>query len=217
MKTTITIHDVPEVIGYLQKAMADKTPALAELDSLIGDGDMGVTISLVFRSCVRYTKSMDTDISFAQLFTDLSAVIGENAPSTFGTFIATMCKSISASCGEIQEIDAVFYGNMLNWAAKGVMTRGGAKLGDKTLLDALIPAATAAKLAASDGNSLADTAKIAAQSALAGAENTVNLKATTGRAGYMGDRTIGNKDPGAEAIAQILMAFAEYMTTRVGN
>lgn len=64
MKTKITIHDVPEVVGYIQKAMADKISALAELDSLIGDGDMGVTISLVFRACVRYTKSMDMDISF---------------------------------------------------------------------------------------------------------------------------------------------------------
>lgn len=77
MKTVITIHDVPEVIGYLQKTMADKTSSLAELDSLIGDGDMGVTISLVFRACVRYTKSVDMDISFAQLFNDLSEVIGE--------------------------------------------------------------------------------------------------------------------------------------------
>ena len=139
MKTAITIHDVPEVIGYLQKAMADKTSTLAELDSLIGDGDMGVTISLVFRSCVRYAKSMDTDISIAQLFDDLSEVIGENAPSTFGTFIATMCKSIADHCGDMQKIDAVSYGKMLNWAAEGVMQRGGAKLGDKTLLDALIP------------------------------------------------------------------------------
>lgn len=101
MKTKITIHDVPEVVGYIQKAMADKISALAELDSLIGDGDMGVTISLVFRACVRYTKSMDMDISFAQLFNDLSEVVGENAPSTFGTFIATMCKSIAVHCGEL--------------------------------------------------------------------------------------------------------------------
>ena len=108
MKTVITIHDVPEVIGYLQKTMADKTSSLAELDSLIGDGDMGVTISLVFRACVRYTKSVDMDISFAQLFNDLSEVIGENAPSTFGTFIATMCKSIADHCGDMQKIDAVW-------------------------------------------------------------------------------------------------------------
>lgn len=212
MKTVITIHDVPEVIGYLQKTMADKTSSLAELDSLIGDGDMGVTVSLVFRACVRYTKSVDMDISFAQLFNDLSEVIGENAPSTFGTFIATMCKSIADHCGDMQKIDAVSYGKMLNWAAEGVMQRGGAKLGDKTLLDALIPAGEAAATAAGvNGDSLAETARIAGEQAAVGAENTVNLKATIGRAGYMGERTVGSKDPGAEAIAQILMAFSDYI------
>lgn len=58
---------------------------------------------------------------------DLSEVVGENAPSTFGTFIATMCKSIAVHCGELQEIDAISYGKMLNWAAEGVMKRGGGK------------------------------------------------------------------------------------------
>lgn len=211
MKTKITIHDVPEVVGYIQKAMADKISALAELDSLIGDGDMGVTISLVFRACVRYTKSMDMDISFAQLFNDLSEVVGENAPSAFGTFIATMCKSIAVHCGELQEIDAISYGKMLNWAAEGVMKRGGAKQGDKTLLDALIPASDAALAAGANGDNFATTARIAGEKAVAGAENTINLKATTGRAGYMGERTVGSKDPGAEAIAQILTTFSSYV------
>ncbi len=101
MKTKITIHDVPEVVGYIQKAMADKISALAELDSLIGDGDMGVTISLVFRACVRYTKSMDMDISFAQLFNDLSEVVGKmRLPRSvrLSQLCAKVLRSIAVSC-----------------------------------------------------------------------------------------------------------------------
>lgn len=190
--------------------MADKISALAELDSLIGDGDMGVTISLVFRACVRYTKSMDMDILLHSCLMIFQKWLGK-APSTFGTFIATMCKSIAVHCGELQEIDAISYGKMLNWAAEGVMKRGGAKQGDKTLLDALIPASDAALAAGANGDNFATTARIAGEKAVAGAENTINLKATTGRAGYMGERTVGSKDPGAEAIAQILTTFSSYV------
>ena len=78
-------------------------------------------------------------------------------------------------------------------------------------MDALIPASEAAIAAGANGDNFATTARIAGEKAVAGAENTINLKATAGRAGYMGERSVGSKDPGAEAIAQILTAFADYL------
>lgn len=209
MKRKIAIGDMQELIGHMSSYMDTRRAELAELDSLTGDGDMGVTIALIFRSSVRYARSIDDDLSFSQFFDEISEVVGENAPSTFGTFVATMLKSISDHCGDMTEIGAREYADILGWAAEGVMKRGGAKLGDKTLLDALIPAGEAAK--ATDEDHLYISAKAAAQAAARGAENTCAMKATTGRAGYMGERTIGSKDPGAAAIAEILTSFLTYV------
>ena len=91
------------------------------------------------------------------------------------------------------------------------MRRGGAKRGDKTLLDALIPAAEAAGNGAADGKNLRETALLAAKAAEAGAAETEKMMAVTGRAGYMGERTVGSRDPGAEVIALTLRAVSDYL------
>lgn len=209
MKRKLVIGDMQELIGHMSSYMDTRREELARLDSLTGDGDMGVTIALIFRSSVRYVRSMDEDLSFSQFFDEISEVVGENAPSTFGTFVATMLKSISSHCGDMSEIGASEYGDILSWAAEGVMKRGGAGPGDKTLLDALIPAGEAAK-AAGEGDLYA-AARAAAQAAAEGAEKTCEMKATTGRAGYMGERTVGSKDPGAAAVAEMLASFLTYV------
>ena len=209
MKERIVPGDMQELIRHMSVSMEEQREALAELDSLTGDGDMGVTIALIFRSAVKYARTMDEDIAFREFFRELSETVGENAPSTFGTFVATMLESISEHCGDMAGIGAEEYGALLNWAAEGVMLRGGAKPGDKTLLDALVPAAEAAKAAGRE--SLCEAAAAAAQAAEAGAESTAAMKALRGRAGYMGERTIGSKDPGAQAIAKMLISFSEYV------
>lgn len=215
MKSMIHTRDLPELIAHMSGDMDAKRAELAELDSYTGDGDMGVTIALIFRSAARYAKSMDCTRSLGAVLGELSEVVGENAPSTFGTFTATMLQSISDYCGERMEIDAAAYAELLDAAASGVMKRGGAKLGDKTLLDALIPAGIAARAAKSSG--LPTAAKSAALAAMNGAEKTASLKATKGRAGYMGERSIGSRDPGAQAIAEILASFASYAAAPEAN
>lgn len=207
MKTVLTMSDMPKLISFMSEIMNERRQTLAALDSLTGDGDIGVTIALIFKSSQRFANTVDEDMEFSGFFGELSETVGENAPSTFGTFVATMLQSISCICGNIKEIDAATFASMLRTAAEGVMKRGGAKLGDKTLLDALIPASEAA----SKASTLPEAAALAAMEADKGAENTVALKATVGRAGYMGERSIGNKDPGAVAIAYMLTAINEFI------
>lgn len=209
MRDKLLIGDMPALIETMGAYMDQRRAELAELDSLTGDGDMGVTIALIVRAAGRYGKTLDEDISFSEFFGDLAEAIGEYAPSTFGTFVSTMLASIAERCGEINGIDGAVYANMLAWAAEGVMKRGGAKRGDKTLLDALIPAAEAAGRIS--GETLPKACEAAKEAAAKGAEETVAMKAATGRAGYMGERTVGNRDPGAEAVSQMLAAFAEFV------
>lgn len=205
-----------EVVNFLAKKMDAEREELAYLDSLTGDGDMGVTIALIFRA-MKKTAPRTEGLSGSEIFAELGEQIGEVAPSTFGTLVATMLRSVGEIVGDTQEMDAVMFAKALAAAATGVMEKGGAKPGDKTLLDALCPASASAAVVAATGGSLQDAAKIAAASAHEGAESTVNMKANTGRAGYMGERTIGKKDSGAEAIARMLDAFSAYLETKTEN
>lgn len=210
MMNLIAVKDIPALIRHMTEQMNSKRAGLSELDAQAGDGDLGVTIALIFRTLSQYTKDLRAEETFSTVFSDMSEAVEENAPSTFGTFVATMLCSMSDSIGNTSAMDGAMFANMLKAAAEGVMRRGGAKLGDKTLLDALIPAGEAAGEAAEQGGSFAATVKCAAEASRRGAEHTEHLKATTGRAGYMGERTIGSRDPGAEAIALILESFSDF-------
>lgn len=200
-----------ELIQFLAQEMDAVQDELAHLDSLTGDGDLGVTITLIFRAMKRTAPSL-TEASGSEIFTALGEQVGEMAPSTFGTLVATMLKSIGSIIGTETAFDAPLFAKALSTAAAAVMERGKAKPGDKTLLDALCPAAEAAEAAGTTENDLMAAAKAAAVAAREGAEKTISMKAATGRAGYMGERTVGQKDPGAEAISKMLDAFCMYLS-----
>lgn len=207
---SMMVSKTTEIVEFLTREMNAAREDLAYLDSLTGDGDMGVTVTLIFRAMKKTAPKLEGKTS-SEIFSELGEQVGETAPSTFGTLFATMLKSFGKAVGDISELDATGFAKGLAAAADGVMERGKAKPGDKTLLDALCPAAAAAAVTAATGAGLQQAAKAAAEAAHQGAESTVSMKAVTGRAGYMGERTVGNKDSGAEAIARMFDAFSKYL------
>ena len=98
---------------------------------------------------------------------------------------------------------------MLEAALEGIVARGKATTGEKTMVDAWTPATTAAQEVAGNGSSPADVLAAAATAAEEGAEATIPLVATKGRASYLGERSAGHKDPGATSTAYILRAAAD--------
>ncbi len=199
-----------KIIQFVSDRMNAKRLYLAELDALTGDGDMGVTIALIFRACLKVVSSVKETVSISEIFEQLSEQIGDTAPSTFGTLVSTMLEKMSETTTNALSIDGELFAKCLKDAADAVSARGGAKLGDKTLLDALYPAAFAAHTGAGKKDAFIKIISAAAEASRDGSEKTAEMKAVTGRAGYMGDRTIGNKDPGAEAIALILESLAVF-------
>lgn len=210
---SIAINDIPALVNYMAEKMEEHRAGLAELDAETGDGDLGVTIALIFRALTRCVKKWNDATALTDAFFEMSEAVEEYAPSTFGTFTATMLCSMSNKIKSVSVIDGAVLATMLVAAAEGVMQRGGAKLGDKTLLDALIPAGEVAVATAEQGGGLAAVTKCAAEAARQGAEHTEHLKATTGRAGYMGERTIGSRDPGAETIALMMGLISDYFNS----
>ena len=210
MSNVIRPEQIEEVVAFLSEKMNGFREELAELDSRTGDGDLGVTIALIFRAMSKSARGLKT-ASISESFQELGEEVADTAPSTFGTLVACMLEGFGKEAGNAEVLNAELYARGLKAAACGVMKKGKAKPGDKTLLDALCPAAEAAEKALKEQDDLAYVARAAYQAARDGAEKTVEMKAMTGRAGYMGERTIGNKDPGAEAIAKMLGVYAEYL------
>jgi dihydroxyacetone kinase len=133
------------------------------------------------------------------------------AASTFGALYATVLMRAALEAKGLDEVGPAELAAMLEAAAQGVRERGKAEVGDKTMLDALVPAAEAMRQAVDSGASLVEAVAAAAAAADEGARATVGLKSKKGRASWFSDRTEGIQDPGATAVALILASLKEYV------
>jgi len=135
------------------------------------------------------------------------------AASTFGVLFATMMMRAAKEAKGLEQLELPDLARMAQSAAEGVMERGKAQLGDKTLLDALVPAAQALQAAAEAGTPLAVALKDAALVAAEGATATIEMKSKSGRSSWFAERTIGAQDPGATAIQLMFESLASFVAT----
>jgi phosphoenolpyruvate---glycerone phosphotransferase subunit DhaL len=189
------------------EVVAEHRTELIELDRAIGDGDHGENLSRGFTAIVSALEAElpPTPGAVAKLAaTTLISKVGGAAGPLYGTAFLRA----SAKLGDAAEIDVPLLLDALRAALEGVQARGKAVGGDATMVDALIPAVSAAEEAAADA-SVAGVLAAAADAADRGAESTVDLVPRKGRASYLGERAVGHMDPGARSTALLLRAFAE--------
>lgn len=172
---------------------------LSELDAAIGDGDHGANMA---RGMAAVVKKLDTaaPADMAALFktvgmTLLSSVGGASGP-LYGGFFLELSKQVAGKA----DLDAAGLGVVLEAGLGDIRRRGKAEPGDKTMVDALIPAIEALKT---------EGAAKAAEAARAAATATAPLLARKGRASYLGERSIGHEDPGANSVALLFAALAQ--------
>ncbi|MCG8511659.1 MAG: dihydroxyacetone kinase subunit L [Rhodospirillales bacterium] len=208
MTDVLSAADLIAVFDKVWDALEREKDELSRLDGEIGDGDHGVTMSIGFTAVKEALAAMDPAEStptsvFNQAAKSFLAAVGGSA----GPLYATAFMRAGAVVKGRDGIDADAMRKAVEAMAQGIKDRGKADNGEKTMLDAWVPAADAA-LAASDG-SLHGVLKAAAEAARAGADATRDMKATKGRSSRLGDRSIGFCDPGAVSTAVILEAMCE--------
>ncbi|MGW4486505.1 dihydroxyacetone kinase subunit DhaL [Amycolatopsis sp. NPDC004368] len=187
------------------EVVAEHRTELVELDRAIGDGDHGENLSRGFTAIV---SALETEVPATPsgvlklAATTLISKVGGAAGPLYGTAFLRA----STRLGDAAEVDVPLLVSCLEAALEGVQARGKAVGGDATMVDALIPAVSAA--AAASG-SAAEVLIAAADAADRGAESTVDLVPRKGRASYLGERAVGHMDPGARSTALLLRAFAE--------
>lgn len=189
-----------------QAVLAENRVVLMELDRAIGDADHGENMDRGFKAVVAKLDEVGAEDVAGVLKTvasTLMSTVGGAAGPLYGTAFLRAAKACPG------DVDADGVAALLAGALEGIVARGKATTGEKTMVDAWSPAVDAAKAAATEGKSAAEALRAAALAAAAGAEATVPMLATKGRASYLGERSIGHRDPGATSSALILTAAAD--------
>lgn len=190
--------------------MNENKDELCRLDGALGDGDIGLTMSKGFKEVVANFPNLEEE-DIGGLLVKSSLVMGEAVASTMGTLISTaLLRGGKAVTGK-QQLSGDDLILMFEAMVKGIADRGKAKVGDKTILDALAPAAEAMASARQEQASLREMFNKAYEAADNGVKQTVSMQSKHGRAGRYLERSIGLQDPGATVGALIVKGFAEYM------
>ncbi|WP_431277457.1 dihydroxyacetone kinase subunit DhaL [Leifsonia poae] len=182
---------------------------LNTLDREIGDGDHGENMDRGMRAVVdalgKLPDGSTPNAALRSIAMTLISTVGGASGPLYGTAFLKAADPI----GDAAELDAPTVVAVLAAARDGIVSRGKAEAGDKTMIDAWTPAVAAAASAQEEGATAADILREAADAAEAGAVATEPLVARKGRASYLGERSAGHRDPGAQSTALILRAAAE--------
>lgn len=196
------------IIEEILNVMNEEKEYLIELDGAMGDGDLGLTMTTGFKAVYEEIDNIDSD-DLGAIIMKLGIKMNSVAPSTMGTLIsACFLKSAKEVKGKT-EIDLSDMAKMGRSSVNGVMERGKAKVGDKTMLDALNPAVEAIEKSLEDNLELEETFEKAYEAAKAGVEHTKTLKSVHGRAAYYGDKSLGHPDSGAVAVMFIFKGIMQ--------
>jgi dihydroxyacetone kinase phosphoprotein-dependent L subunit len=177
---------------------------LTRLDSAIGDGDHGSNLDRGMRAAV---AALSEDLPPGKVLMTAGRTLVSKTGGASGPLYGTALRRAGKALGDAPEVDAAGLGAALRAALEGIQELGKAEEGDKTMVDALIPAVAAYEAAADSG--IAAAARAALDAAEKGAEATVPLQARKGRASYLGPRSVGHLDPGAASTVLLFRALVD--------
>jgi dihydroxyacetone kinase phosphoprotein-dependent L subunit len=218
--TQASFDDVDLVLMTMTTTIVDNAEYFAQLDSIVGDGDFGFSLRNGFEVVLADYDSFDRS-SIGTMLKKIGIVISGKVGGVSGPIWGTAFLRAGAAAGDKTELVPEDVIAMLRAAIAGIMARGGASLGEKTLLDALVPATDSLEAAISDpafqGDHGVAAIQRAADVAVKAAEETKSMLAMRGRAAYTGERSIGSVDAGATAIGVILQAIAKAWADKHGE
>jgi dihydroxyacetone kinase-like protein len=197
------------LLGFAEEVTAHRD-LLTDLDAAIGDADHGANLDRGMSAVV--ATLVDPSPTPAALLktsgmTLVSTVGGASGP-LYGTFFLRMASSV----GEAEELAPEDFAKAMRAGLDGIVARGRAEAGDKTMYDALAPACDALDAALADGEELGLALGRAAEAAATGRDATVPMLARKGRASYLGERSVGHQDPGATSAALLVSAAARALS-----
>lgn len=207
MSGTVSTDDLVAWIRAFRDAVAAHKDELTRLDSEIGDADHGSNMARGLDAVV--AKLDPVPATPAELFKTVGMTLVSTVGGASGPLYGTLFLRMGPALASAEQTDATALGAALRAGVDGVVARGKAEVGDKTMIDALVPALDAWDAAA--GGSPASAARAAAEAAARGRDATIPLVARKGRASYLGERSAGHLDPGAASATLLLDALRDTL------
>jgi dihydroxyacetone kinase len=193
-------------IGAATNALIAQAGRLTQLDQVVGDGDLGISLERGARAVQAALPSYPLDDPAATLHS-LGVTLQRALGGTSGPLYAVFFVRAAGAMRSRDPNEPPTWAEAFREGCAGVGELGGAARGDRTMLDALLPAAEAFAAAVDSGRPAADALRAAALAAAEGARATASLRPRLGRSSYLGERALGHVDPGAEAVAVWLAAL----------
>ena len=207
-ESTVSGAELRDAIRRVVAALKDNSDRLTELDQAMGDGDLGITAKKIANGLETYIDDTAPDDDLGKYVMTAGMKVNSAAPSTMGTLIASGLMRAGREAKGRAELDGATLAAMFRADVQGIQERCKAKPGDKTLIDALHPAAEAFAEAVERGDGLQAAAREMVAAAEKGLESVTPLQSRIGRAGWVGERTQGKVDPGCAFAVVVLRALA---------
>jgi phosphoenolpyruvate---glycerone phosphotransferase subunit DhaL len=214
---TLQMKDVRDALLVVSETVMDNQKYFCDLDAVAGDGDFGSTLAKGFKK-IKEELSETVPEDLGVLHRKIGMIIMEKCGGATGSLWGTAFRAVAKVVKGKTEVTAADIGRMMHAFIEGMQKAGGAQPGDKTLLDALFPAAESIDRDITTGEKdIAVILKRAGEAASTGAEKTKDMVARKGRATYLGKRSLGHPDAGAEAISVIIKELNGQFFTAAYN
>jgi phosphoenolpyruvate---glycerone phosphotransferase subunit DhaL len=204
----VPYDDVIRWIRMFAEKIAEHKEHLTELDSAIGDADHGINMDRGMQAAVAKLDGVPT-ADLGALFKTVGMTLVSTIGGASGPLYGTLFLRLGSATAGKEELAPQDWLAALTDAVAGVQARGKAEPGDKTMIDALVPARDAYAEALASGASFGEALRRSAEAGRAGMEATIPLVARKGRASYLGERSAGHQDPGATSSSLLLQAAAD--------
>jgi phosphoenolpyruvate---glycerone phosphotransferase subunit DhaL len=198
-----------QILQWLQAfatVVEENKQYLTELDAAIGDADHGINMDRGFKKVLTQLPSV-ADKDIGSILKTVSMTLISSIGGASGPLYGTLFLRASASVTDKQELTVGDMLEMLQAGLNGVLSRGKAQLGDKTMIDALTPAVEAFRQAVGEGKDMHEAMGKAVEAGEQGMKDTIPMLAKKGRASYLGERSIGHQDPGATSCYLMLKSL----------
>ena len=221
MAETVTGTITGAEMAATLRVMAEEAMTLRDqlnlLDAALGDGDTGITVAKAAGGLLDYLNANAPSDDLGKYLATAGMAVNRVASSTLGTLVATAFMRAGKAAQGQSALDQPLLARMVQAANAGIQERGKAKLGDKTLVDALHPAAEAFVAATERGDGLDDALTAMVAAARQGRDAAIALRSRMGRAAWVGERTENQPDPGTVLVVYLLETVAGIDRTAPGS
>ncbi|GMQ58934.1 dihydroxyacetone kinase subunit DhaL [Vallitalea sediminicola] len=201
---------IQELLIKIADMFIEKQDELSKLDAIIGDGDHGVTMARGAKAAKEKVLALEEG-SCREYFKTYGRTLISTLGGAMGPLYGSIFLEISKACKGKETVSLGEFSEGFNNGMLKVMELGGAKVGDKTMIDSIHPTVEALGKAKNEGKNLVDGFEIAVSAAKEGVNNTIPLIARRGRSRYLQEKAIGHQDAGATSFSYLIKTIYEYL------